>query len=134
MNQRLMRVMCKWMSDFSRLSAFQVLMKKKTQSISMIQHFKKRWRRCNKKCITHHQWCDESSSQNQLFKLTSFKSFQIDCSRQQKLMKNKSKKLKQNYESSVIKRIYLWSSVKLQEREIFIKKHASVIKNCLLYI
>ncbi len=100
----------------------------------MIQHFKKRQRHHDKKHITHHQWCDESSSQNRLFKLTSFKSFQIDCSRQQKLMKNESKKLKQSYKSSVIKRIYLWSSIKRREREIFIKKYASMIKNYLLYI
>ncbi len=129
-----MKVMCKWMSDFSRLSAFQVLTKKETQSISMIQHFKKRRRHRDKKHIAHHQQRDESSSQNRSFKSTSFKSFQINRSWQQKLMKNKLKKLKQNYESSVIKRIYLWSSVKRREREIFTKKHVSMIKNCLLYI
>ncbi len=127
-----MRVMCEWVSDFSRLSAFQVLTKKKTQSISTIQYFKKRRRHDNKKRIAHHQRRDESSSQNQSFKSTSFKSFQIDRSRQH--MKNESKKSKQSYESSVIKRIYLWLSIKRQEREIFIKKHASVIKNYLLYI
>ena len=127
-------MMCKWMSDFSRLSMFQVLTKKEIQSISMIQHFKK-WRcHCDKKRIAHHQWRDKLNSQNQSFKSTSFKSFQIDRSWQQKFMKNELKKSKQNYESSVIKRIYLWLSVKQREREIFIKKHASVIKNCLLYI
>ncbi len=129
-----MRVMCEWVSDFSRLSASQVLTKKKTQSTSMIQHFKKRQRHCDKKRIAHRQWHNESSSQNWSFKLTSFKSFQIDRSRQQKLMKNELKKLKQSYKSSVIKRIYLWSNVKQREREIFTKKHALVIKNCLLYI
>ncbi len=127
-------MMCKWMSDFSRLSMFQVLTKKEIQLISIIQHFKK-WRcHCDKKRIAHHQWRDKSNSQNQSFKSTSFKSFQIDRSWQQKFMKNELKKSKQNYESSVIKRIYLWLSVKQREREIFIKKHASVIKNCLLYI
>ena len=129
-----MKVMCKWVLNFSHLSAFQVLMKKKTQSTSMIQHFKKQQRYYDKKCIAHHQWHNKSSSQNQSFKSTSFKSFQIDCSWQQKLMKNELKKLKQSYESSVIKRIYLWLSIKRQEREIFTKKHVLVIKNCLLYI
>jgi len=121
-------------SDFSHLSAFQVLTKKKTQSISIIQHFKKQRRHHDKKCITHHQRRDKSSSQNQSFELTSFKSFQIDRSQQQKFMKNELKKSKQNYESSVIKRIYLWLSIKRQEREIFTKKYALMIKNCLLYI
>jgi len=121
-------------SDFSHLSAFQVLTKKKTQLTSMIQHFKKQRRCRDKKRIAHHQWHDESSSQNQSFKSTSFKSFQIDRFWQQKFMKNELKKSKQSYESSVIKRIYLWLSVKRWEREIFTKKHVSVIKNCLLYI